>query len=56
MRFGIFREHQQPRPWTGESALTLFQDVPEQRQLADELGIERVWEVERHKNSRESGQ
>ncbi|MDD9963038.1 MAG: LLM class flavin-dependent oxidoreductase [Gammaproteobacteria bacterium] len=48
MRFGIFYEHQLPRPWTGESELTLFQNALEQCELADKLGIEYVWEVEHH--------
>ena len=48
MRFGIFYEHQLPRPWTGESELTLFQNALDQCELADKLGIEYVWEVEHH--------
>ncbi len=48
MRFGIFYEHQLPRPWTGESELTLFQNALEQCEFADKLGIEYVWEVEHH--------
>lgn len=42
MRFGIFHEHQLPRPWTGESELTLFQNALEQCELTDKLGIDQV--------------
>jgi alkanesulfonate monooxygenase SsuD/methylene tetrahydromethanopterin reductase-like flavin-dependent oxidoreductase (luciferase family) len=48
MRFGIFYEHQLPRPWTQDSERQLFQDALEQCELADRVGIEYVWEVEHH--------
>lgn len=48
MRFGIFYEHQLPRPWQPESEHTLFKDALEQIELADRLGIDYVWEVEHH--------
>ena len=48
MRFGIFYEHQLPRPWEDGDELTLFQNALEQCELADKLGIEYVWEVEHH--------
>jgi alkanesulfonate monooxygenase SsuD/methylene tetrahydromethanopterin reductase-like flavin-dependent oxidoreductase (luciferase family) len=48
MRFGIFYEHQLPRPWQDGAELRLIQDALEQVELADRLGIEYVWEVEHH--------
>jgi len=48
MRFGIFYEHQLPRPWGEDSELRLFQDALDQVELADRLGIDYAWEVEHH--------
>jgi alkanesulfonate monooxygenase SsuD/methylene tetrahydromethanopterin reductase-like flavin-dependent oxidoreductase (luciferase family) len=48
MRFGIFYEHQLPRPWEDDVELQLFQDALDQVELADRLGIDHVWEVEHH--------
>lgn len=48
MKFGIFYEHQLPRPWSEDSEYRLIQDAIEQCELADRLGIEYVWEVEHH--------
>jgi alkanesulfonate monooxygenase SsuD/methylene tetrahydromethanopterin reductase-like flavin-dependent oxidoreductase (luciferase family) len=48
MKFGIFYEHQLPRPWTDDSELTLIQHALEQVELADRLGFDVVWEVEHH--------
>ena len=48
MKFGIFYEHQLPRPWTDGAELKLFQDALDQVELADKLGIEYAWEVEHH--------
>jgi alkanesulfonate monooxygenase SsuD/methylene tetrahydromethanopterin reductase-like flavin-dependent oxidoreductase (luciferase family) len=48
MKFGIFYEHQLPRPWTDGSELRLFQDALDQVELADRLGIDHAWEVEHH--------
>src|SRR5271156_726509 len=48
MRFGIFYEHQLPRPWTEGLELQLFQDALDQVELADKLGFDNVWEVEHH--------
>jgi alkanesulfonate monooxygenase SsuD/methylene tetrahydromethanopterin reductase-like flavin-dependent oxidoreductase (luciferase family) len=48
MRFGIFYEHQLPRPWDARDEYRLMQDAFEQIELADRLGIEYVWEVEHH--------
>ena len=48
MRFGIFYEHQLPRPWKRGDELTLFQNALDQCELADKLGFDTVWEVEHH--------
>ena len=48
MKFGIFYEHQLPRPWNDGDELKLFQDALSQVELADELGIDYAWEVEHH--------
>src|SRR5438132_14422462 len=48
MKFGIFYEHQLPRPWHEGDELKLFQDALDQVELADGLGIEHAWEVEHH--------
>jgi alkanesulfonate monooxygenase SsuD/methylene tetrahydromethanopterin reductase-like flavin-dependent oxidoreductase (luciferase family) len=48
MRFGIFYEHQLPRPWSAQSEADLLADALEQIELADGLGFDYVWEVEHH--------
>ena len=48
MKFGIFYEHQHPRPWSETSEQTLFDNALEQVELADKVGIDYVWEVEHH--------
>jgi alkanesulfonate monooxygenase SsuD/methylene tetrahydromethanopterin reductase-like flavin-dependent oxidoreductase (luciferase family) len=48
MKFGIFYEHQLPRPWGEGSELQLFQEALDQVALADRLGIDYAWEVEHH--------
>jgi len=49
MRFGIFYEHQNPRPWEGErSEHKLLHDALEQIEIADRVGFDYVWEVEHH--------
>ncbi|MEA2362930.1 MAG: hypothetical protein QOD71_2075 [Thermoleophilaceae bacterium] len=49
MRFGIFYEHQNPRPWRQErSEHALLKDALAQVELADRLGFDYVWEVEHH--------
>ena len=37
-----------PRPWEPGAELRLFQDAPDQVELADRLGIDYAWEVEHH--------
>jgi alkanesulfonate monooxygenase SsuD/methylene tetrahydromethanopterin reductase-like flavin-dependent oxidoreductase (luciferase family) len=48
MKFGIYYEHQLPRPWDDDSEHRLLKDALEQVELADRLGIDYVWEVEHH--------
>jgi alkanesulfonate monooxygenase SsuD/methylene tetrahydromethanopterin reductase-like flavin-dependent oxidoreductase (luciferase family) len=49
VRFGIFYEHQNPRPWEGERAEEqLLQNALEQVEIAERVGIDCVWEVEHH--------
>jgi alkanesulfonate monooxygenase SsuD/methylene tetrahydromethanopterin reductase-like flavin-dependent oxidoreductase (luciferase family) len=48
LKFGIFYEHQLPRPWDEESEHKLLTDALEQVELADRLGIDFMWEVEHH--------
>ncbi len=48
MKFGIFYEHQLPRPWTDDSEYRLIQDALGQIEYADALGIDYAWEVEHH--------
>ncbi len=48
MKFGIFYEHQLPRPWAEGDELQLVQDALDQVELADQLGVQYVWEVEHH--------
>ncbi len=48
MKFGIFYEHQLPRPWNDGDEQRLFQEALDQVELADRLGIDYAWEVEHH--------
>jgi alkanesulfonate monooxygenase SsuD/methylene tetrahydromethanopterin reductase-like flavin-dependent oxidoreductase (luciferase family) len=48
MKFGIFYEHQLPRPWNDGDEHKMLKDAVEQVALADKLGIDYVWEVEHH--------
>src|SRR5215468_3579931 len=48
MQFGIFYEHQIPRPWHEGDEHQLFKDALDQVELADRLGIDYAWEVEHH--------
>ncbi|HHZ89242.1 TPA: LLM class flavin-dependent oxidoreductase [Candidatus Poribacteria bacterium] len=48
MKFGLFYEHQIPRPWDDGDELQLFQDALAQVELADQLGFDYIWEVEHH--------
>ncbi|MBT3425490.1 MAG: LLM class flavin-dependent oxidoreductase [Gammaproteobacteria bacterium] len=48
MKFGIFYEHQLPKPWDEGVEQKLFQDALDQVELADRIGIDYAWEVEHH--------
>ena len=48
MKFGLFYEHQIPRPWHDGAEHKLFQDALAQVELADTLGFDYIWEVEHH--------
>src|SRR5438552_14060246 len=48
MKFGIFYEHQLPRPWASDDEHRLLKDALDQVELADRLGIDYVWKVEHH--------
>ncbi|MHB8671336.1 MAG: LLM class flavin-dependent oxidoreductase [Acidimicrobiales bacterium] len=48
MRFGIFYEHQLPRPWAEDDEHRLLHEALDQVELADRLGFDHVWEVEHH--------
>jgi len=48
VRFGIFYEHQLPRPWDEHSEYRLLQESLDQIELADRLGYHYAWEVEHH--------
>ena len=48
MRFGIFYEHQLPRPWGDDGEHRLLHDALEQIEIADRVGFDSVWEVEHH--------
>ncbi len=48
MQFGIFYEHQLPRPWDEGAEHRLLKEALEQVELADHLGIDYAWEVEHH--------
>ncbi len=48
MRFGMFYEHQLPRPWDDGAEETLLRNALDQVELADRLGLHSVWEVEHH--------
>ena len=48
MKFGVFYEHQLPRPWTENSEYELMQNSLAQVELDDQLGYEYAWQVEHH--------
>lgn len=48
MKFGLFFEHQLPRPWSETDESTLYRDALDQCELADQLGYHYLWEVEHH--------
>ena len=48
MRFGLFYEHQVPRPWEDGDERRVFSEALEQIELADRVGFDCVWLVEHH--------
>src|SRR5919202_197202 len=48
MRFGVFYEHQLPRPWGPHGEHRLLHDALEQIEIADRVGFDVAWEVEHH--------
>ena len=48
MRFGLFYEHQNPRPWDERTDHQLLKDALEQIEIAERAGFDYVWEVEHH--------
>ncbi len=48
MKFGIFYEHQIPRPWSRRSEYDAFQNSLAEIALADRLGYDYAWVVEHH--------
>jgi alkanesulfonate monooxygenase SsuD/methylene tetrahydromethanopterin reductase-like flavin-dependent oxidoreductase (luciferase family) len=48
MKFGIFYEHQLPKPWREDDEYRAYQDALTQVELADRLGFDCAWEVEHH--------
>jgi hypothetical protein len=48
MKFGLFYEHQLPRPWAEDSEHRLLKEGLEQVELADKLGYDYAWQVEHH--------
>src|SRR5499427_3713233 len=48
MRFGLFYEHQLPRPHPAGAEEQLLRDALEQVELADRVGLHSIWEVEHH--------
>jgi len=48
VKFGIFYEHQIPRPWSERSEYDVFQNSLAQVELADRLGYDYAWVVEHH--------
>ncbi len=48
MRFGLFYEHQLPRPWEDGADARAFADALEEIELADRLGFDCIWLVEHH--------
>jgi alkanesulfonate monooxygenase SsuD/methylene tetrahydromethanopterin reductase-like flavin-dependent oxidoreductase (luciferase family) len=48
VKFGLFYEHQLPRPWTADGEHRLLRDSLDQIELADRLGFDYAWAVEHH--------
>jgi alkanesulfonate monooxygenase SsuD/methylene tetrahydromethanopterin reductase-like flavin-dependent oxidoreductase (luciferase family) len=48
MKFGLFYEFQLPQPWRDDAETRLYDEVLDQVELADRLGIDYAWAVEHH--------
>ena len=48
MKFGIFYEHQVPRPWEQRDEARAMQEAMAEAELADRLGFDCFWLVEHH--------
>lgn len=48
MKFGVFYEHQIPRPWTATTEYEHFQNALTQVEIADQCGYDYAWQVEHH--------
>jgi len=48
LKFGLFFEHQVPRPWAEGDEPRVFAEALEQIALADQLGFDCAWLVEHH--------
>jgi alkanesulfonate monooxygenase SsuD/methylene tetrahydromethanopterin reductase-like flavin-dependent oxidoreductase (luciferase family) len=48
VRFGIFYEHQIPRPWDDDAEHRQLQQALDQIELADRVGFDYAWMVEHH--------
>jgi alkanesulfonate monooxygenase SsuD/methylene tetrahydromethanopterin reductase-like flavin-dependent oxidoreductase (luciferase family) len=48
MKFGLFFEHQLPRPWSDSDEQNLYSNALDQCEAADRLGYHYLWEVEHH--------
>jgi predicted TIM-barrel fold metal-dependent hydrolase len=47
MKFGMFYEIQVPKPWYEDKEFEIYQQVLDQAQLADEVGFDSFWTVDR---------
>jgi alkanesulfonate monooxygenase SsuD/methylene tetrahydromethanopterin reductase-like flavin-dependent oxidoreductase (luciferase family) len=48
VKFGVFYEHQVPKPWVGGDERRVFAEALEQAELLDTIGIHSFWLVEHH--------
>lgn len=48
MKFGMFYEHQLPKPWGENAEHRLYQEALTQVEVADRVGLDMIWEVEHH--------
>ena len=48
MKFGVFYEHQVPRPWDEHDERRVFENALEQAELLDRLRFHSFWLVEHH--------